>query len=52
MFGWRDSLELGNAVGFAGYPGVDMRGKRGYIVVSPSRHASGGLYCWLNAGPL
>jgi hypothetical protein len=51
MFGWRDALDLGNAVGFAGYPGLDMRGKRGYIVCSPSRHASGGRYSWLNPGP-
>lgn len=52
MFGWRDHLEMGNAVGFAGYPGLDVRGKRGYIVAAPSRHVSGGQYCWLNAGPL
>ena len=52
MFGWRDELDLGNAVGFAGYPGLDVRGKRGYIVVAPSRHVCGGVYSWLNPGPL
>ena len=27
-------------------PGLDVRGDGGYIVVAPSTHASGRLYCW------
>ena len=29
-------------------PGIDVRGNGGYIVASPSKHASGADYCWLN----
>jgi len=28
-------------------PGLDVRGKDGYIVVAPSRHVSGGQYAWV-----
>lgn len=52
LFGWRDDLNLGNTTGFAGYHGLDMRGKRGYIVVAPSSHPSGSVYTWLNSGQI
>jgi hypothetical protein len=35
---------LGNRAGFL--PGVDWRGKGGYIVASPSVHPSGAVYTW------
>lgn len=28
------------------FPGIDVRGDGGYIVVAPSNHLSGGNYCW------
>src|SRR5437879_4827604 len=40
---WR---RLENAV--RKYPGIDVRGDRGYIVVPPSIHESGRRYRWLN----
>lgn len=36
----------GKAPAFEGLPGVDTRGRGGYIVVAPSRHVCGGLYRW------
>lgn len=32
-------------------PGIDTRGDRGFIVVAPSRHASGHVYRWLTDTP-
>lgn len=31
-------------------PGLDTRGRGGYIVAAPSRHASGGVYEWAGVG--
>lgn len=35
-----------NRVGLPGFPGLDVRGQRGYIVAAPSLHASGRRYVW------
>ena len=47
-----DGVQLSNATGFAGYPGLDLRVSGGYIVVAPSRHKSGSIYRWGNDLPL
>lgn len=54
VFSRRADLEqpLRNAVRFAGYGGLDLRGEGGYCVAAPSRHSSGGIYQWLNDAPL
>lgn len=45
-------MPLRNAVGFAGYAGLDLRGDGGYVVTAPSVHESGHLYRWLSSAPL
>lgn len=37
---------VGNCTKLGGYSGLDVRGAGGFIVVSPSRHESGGRYAW------
>jgi hypothetical protein len=39
--------KVGNRVALA--PGVDVRGEGGQIVISPSKHASGAVYRWIDA---
>ncbi|MDT4291783.1 bifunctional DNA primase/polymerase [Methylomonas sp. MO1] len=34
------------------YPGIDLRGDGGFIVVEPSNHVAGGDYFWDGASPL
>ncbi len=36
--------EIGNAVGFS--PGLDLKGRGGFVVIEPSRHISGNSYIW------
>ena len=33
----------------AGYPGIDIRADKGYILLPPSNHKSGNFYAWLTA---
>jgi hypothetical protein len=46
------AAELTTMPNFAGYQGIDFKGDRGYILVSPSVHPSGKRYQWLNDQPL
>jgi hypothetical protein len=39
---------IANSAGRLG-PGIDVRGRGGYIVAPPSRHATGDAYTWANA---
>jgi hypothetical protein len=43
---------VGNKAGLGKLDGIDLRGQGGYIVLPPSRHASGNRYLWLDEGPL
>ena len=45
-------VRLSNAVGFAGFPGLDLKVGGGYIVVAPSVHVSGQRYAWQTAFPI
>lgn len=42
----RSGVEMGNRAGIV--PKVDVRGEGGQVVASPSRHASGNYYTWLD----
>lgn len=47
-----DDEDLGNSAGRlpgldGDLPGIDLRANGGYVVASPSTHASGGRYAWL-----
>lgn len=54
IFAWPDDCEPRNRAGSLGrqpgkeppYPGLDVRGNGGYIVVAPSIHPSGRVYAW------
>jgi hypothetical protein len=44
-FHWRDETPISSRAHLHGLP-LDTRGKGGYVVLPPSRHASGGVYAW------
>ncbi|MFD1674930.1 bifunctional DNA primase/polymerase [Alicyclobacillus fodiniaquatilis] len=48
-FAWpTDGTIITNAVNLKGdYPGLDVRGYRGYVVVPPGKHKSGNRYDWV-----
>src|SRR5207247_9654927 len=48
IFAARQDLEMRNTTALGGYPGLDVRGEGGYIVVPPSLHESGRRYMWMN----
>lgn len=52
VFQQRAEMPLHSTVTFAGYPGLDLRGEHGYIVVAPSQHTSGAYYSWINQEPV
>jgi putative DNA primase/helicase len=43
-----DGTVIGNATSVAGFPGLDIKGDGGFIVVPPSIHATGARYEWVN----
>jgi hypothetical protein len=44
LFALPENVIIRNRTDF--FPGIDMRGEGGYIVVPPSSHVSGHNYCW------
>ncbi|MFD1677431.1 bifunctional DNA primase/polymerase [Alicyclobacillus fodiniaquatilis] len=49
-FAWpTDGTIITNAVNLKGdYPGLDVRGYRGYVVIPPGKHKSGNRYDWVD----
>ncbi|WP_067622829.1 bifunctional DNA primase/polymerase [Alicyclobacillus acidiphilus] len=44
----KDGTHITNSVNLKGaYPGLDVRGYRGYVVVPPGKHKSGNRYEWM-----
>jgi Bifunctional DNA primase/polymerase, N-terminal len=50
IFAWDSNVDIRNSAGKIG-PGIDVRGNGGYIVLPPSRNATGGTYQWEPGGP-
>lgn len=48
LFFKHPGIHLKNAKELHGYTGVDFKGDNGYLVLSPSTHASGNRYEWAN----
>jgi bifunctional DNA primase/polymerase-like protein len=50
FFSWDPNVEIRNSASKIG-PGIDVRGNGGYVVLPPSRNATGGTYQWEPGGP-
>jgi hypothetical protein len=50
LFALPENMIIRNRTDF--FPGIDVRGEGGYIVVPPSSHVSGHKYCWDPAADL
>ena len=53
-FWYKTDVPIRNTVKLAGYEGLDIRGKGGYVVAPPSEHRCGGIYYKSNVwdGPI
>jgi hypothetical protein len=49
VYGYPAGVNLGNSAGRLG-PGIDSRGRGGYVLVAPSVHPSGRRYAWTGRG--